>query len=494
MHPIGARLGRLIVLPVLLILGLLPGTAPAASATVAPTSLVGANSSAQIFSGPATDAYTLAVRAYVWGSPLVSAANLRLALTNPSNPFVTRPPYSPGAALDNLGFQTQLSNPNYRVGVAPNVDTLYALAWLDMDQGPFVLVTPNFGSRYYTFQMAQADSSTDVALGQRTNGSQLPRVFIYGPEYHGHVPAGMIGVESRYRYFLLAGRILVNPNVPGDYESVYDLQSQIKLVPWAKYQTGDLTGPNPAPAQQALTQPTDDPSLSLLYQLGRVMSYIRPQSPAESRLVESLRKIGLTGNGFDPSDLSSHDKAEIIQGIADAKTLIANDAVNYGTKENGWTFDFQGPRFGDDWLRRAIVAKLLIYVTIPEEALYPQATTDANGQPLNGTNAYDIHFAAGQLPPVGAFWSITLYDGSGFLVANPLNRYEIGDRTPGLIHNPDGSLDDLIQNTAPSGPLAANWLPAPAGPFYLVMRLYDPQSPILSGAWKPPAIIQVPTS
>jgi hypothetical protein len=132
-------------------------------------------------------------------------------------------------------------------------------------------------------------------------------------------------------------------------------------------------------------------------------------------------------------------------------------------------------------------------VTIPEEALYPLGRVDSDGDPLDGANAYRIHFAPGDLPPVGAFWSITMYDDAGHLVSNPINRYSIGDRTPGLVTNPDGSLDVLIRNAQPATE-AANWLPSSAGQFYLMLRLYIPRDQVLNGTWPAPAIERVPAS
>lgn len=490
-----------VVLPTLLVLGLLLGTSAVANAKKAPPSLADATSTAQIFSGPAKDPYTLAVRAYVWGYPLVNAAQVRLALTNPANPFATRPPTSAGAALDNIGFQQQLSGPT-TPGVGVNDDTLYALAWLDLSDGPFVLKTPNFGSRYYAFQMAQADESTQYSYGQRTNGSQLPPLFIYGPNYWGRVPRGMIGVRSTNRYFLIAGRILVNPNLPGDYQSVYALQQQTKLVPYWKYLLG-LSGPNTPPAQLPLISPTSTvpTSLQFLEELGTVMrnwvpdpTLGRPGMIEEIRLVQSLRRIGLTPqNGFDPIRLSGAAQAEIVQGLADGSTIIHNAALNLGVDQNGWRVDLQGPTFGDDWLLRAAVAVEEPYINLPQEALYPVASVDSSGNQLTGTNAYDIHLAPGQLPPVGAFWSVTLYNQAGSLVANPLNKYSVGSLTPGLVTNPDGSLDIRIQNTEPASG-RANWLPAPAGPFYLILRLYIPSASVLNGTWEPPPIVEVPAS
>ena len=155
--------------------------------------------------------------------------------------------------------------------------------------------------------------------------------------------------------------------------------------------------------------------------------------------------------------------------------------------------NYQGPRFGTDWLLRAGVVLDQRNVTVPEEALYPLGRVDSDGAALDGANAYRIHFAPGQLPPVGAFWSITIYDDAGRLVANPIDRYAIGDRTPGLITNRDGSQDIFIQHTQPpSGP--SNWLPAPAGRFYLMLRLYIPAPQVLDGTWRPPAIEPVTRS
>jgi hypothetical protein len=459
-----------------------------------PPNLSQATTTQEIFKGPARDPYTLAVRSYVWGFPLVSQATLRLNLTNPADPFVPRPATNPGAALNNLGLQTQLSDPTYRSGVAPNNDTLYALAWLDLAEEPFVLEAPNFGSRYYTFQMAQADTSVTVSLGQRTHGAQLPPVFIYGPSFKGRVPKGMLGVRSLNRYLGAFGRVLVDPNVPGDFEAVYALQAQMKLRPYDKWVNGE-TGPNDPPAQRPLVDPDSgiDPALAFLERLGNVLPDVELR-PREIRLVHSLDRIGLTRrDGFDPSRLTPEAKAEVIRGLADGATIVRNKSLNLGINVNGWTLNLQGPRFGNDWLLRAGVCLDQRNVNLPEEALYPVGRVDRNGEPLNGANAYRIHFAPGQLPPVDAFWSLTMYDNAGQLVPNSINRYSIGDRTTGLLPNSDGSLDILIQSTPPATG-TTNWLPSPASQFYLMLRLYIPHQNVLDGAWQPPAIEKVPAS
>jgi hypothetical protein len=464
--------------------------APVAEAQ-SPPDLSQATTTQQIFNGPAKDPYTLAVRAYVWGFPLVLSGQVRTALTNPADPFAERPPTSAGAALNNLGFQKQVSDPRLVVGPAPNNDTLYALAWVDTNTGPFVLETPDFGDRYYTFQMAQEDSSTDWSFGRRTHGSKLPPVFISGPKFKGKAPKGMLWVRSHDRYLGIFGRVLVDPNVPGDFDAVYALQAQMHLLPWAKWARGE-TEPNEAPAQRPLVDPSRgiDPTVRFLEQLGNVLPDIDPRS-SEIPLLRQLTRIGLSRrSGFSPDELTPEAKAEVVRGLADGAAIVARKTQNLGTNVNGWSFNLRGPVFGHDWLLRAAVARDLIFVVPAKEALYPSARVDGNNDTLNGANTYRLHFGAGQLPPVGAFWSITMYDNQGFLTVNPINRYSIGDRTPGLLYNPDGSLDITISNTQPATG-AANWLPSPAGQFYLVMRLYIPGQEIFNGSWSPPPVAKI---
>jgi len=179
--------------------------------------------------------HELGRKAYVWGYPLVRSAQLRANLTRPRDPGAPAEPAVASGALNAMGHARRLATPATRVGVAPNHDTLYSLAWLDLADGPFVLETPDFGTRYYTFQMGQADSSTDRSLGQRTHGGQLPAVFISGPGYSGDMPADAEQVRSRYRYLLVAGRILVDG--PSDLPAVHALQDRIKLMPWGARST-----------------------------------------------------------------------------------------------------------------------------------------------------------------------------------------------------------------------------------------------------------------
>jgi hypothetical protein len=370
------------------------------------------------------------------------------------------------------------------------VDTLYSLGALDLNSGPFVLETPDFGSRFYTFQMAYGDTTTALSLGARTHGSQLPPIYISGPNDRRPAPPGMLPVTCRTRYFQLAGRILVQPDDDEDHDAVYDLQSRIRLRTLGRHRAG-ADGANPVSEQRLLDEGSDavDPDLVPLNQLGNVLRDWIVQ-PRERHLVRSFARIGLTReHGFRPGSLPASVKSEIVRGLIDAAALVERKTHDLGTTVNGWTINYDGPEFGDDYLLRSAAAKDQIYVTVPEEAIYPVAKVDADGRPLSGEHAYRMTFAAHALPPIDAFWSITIYGrDTRPLVANAIDRYAIGDRTTGLEMDADGSLTIRIQHNEPPSEARANWLPAPAGPFHLMMRLYHPRASALDGAWVPPLV------
>lgn len=454
---------------------------------------------ASIFNGATDDPCRIAVRAYVWGYAPILATRLRQGFTQPSDPFATRNPAMAGAPLNSLGHQVRLADASLRLGVAPNIDTLYSLAWIDLQEEPFVFETPDFGSRYYTFQMGCGDSSCTLSPGARTHGRKLPAIFITGPRQGPDevraVPEGMLHVHCHTRFLLLAGRVLVQPADPGDYARVHALQKAMTLRPLSRYLAGQ-TGQNPVPSQWLLDVGAEriDPAFTPLNQLGNVLREWVIQ-PGEKALVDSFRAIGISPEeGFRPDQLNTAAREEVLRGLADGADLVEKKTHALGRTVNGWTINYRGPEFGDDYLLRAAVAKDQIYVVPPQEALYPVTKVDDAGLPLTGTQAYRMFFARDQLPPAGAFWSLTLYTRDGPLVDNPINRYAIGDRTPGLVRGSDGSLEIRIQHAAPNEGQGANWLPAPAGPFHLMMRIYWPDSKVLQGQWTPPPVERVPAA
>ncbi len=439
----------------------------------------------QLFAGESTDPYMLAVRATIWGYPLVRAAQLREKATQPSHPLAPRPKTVATAPINRIGQARDLAGPDTRIGVAPNNDTLYSLAFLDTKDGPFQLDTPNFKHRYYVFQFGEADSSTLTSFGQSSHGSNLPPIFIVGPDYRGHVPKGAQIVRSTQRYLMVAGRVLVDG--PQDLQKVHRLQDQIRLRQWLGL---NRLVQAPITSQRNLASETDDvpKGLALLADLGTVLEDWRV-SKADAGLIASLRPIGLTiDNGFRYAQLSPSVRAAMERGVADGLAIIREKTRHLGTMSGGWSTSYAGSRFGDDFLLRAAVAMDQIYVLDKDEALYPVAHLDAQGRQLDGRNTYILCFRKQDLPPVDGFWSITLYYEKGFLAANSINRYSIGDRTPGIVYGRDGSLGLLIQNEDPGADKRSNWLPAPREPFMLMMRLYRPQHRAVDAQWHPPAI------
>lgn len=446
--------------------------------------LLAARSTEEVFTRKGDDPYVLAVRAYIWGYPLVRAAQLRLNATRPDDPFALRAPSEAGAALNTLGRARQLASPATRIGVAPNNDTLYVLGFIDTARGAFVLETPDFGRRYYTIQFGQADTTTDVSLGQRTHGGRLPRVLLHGPSFRGKVPAGMIGVPSRQRYLMIAGRILVDG--PVDLPAVHALQDGIRLYPFAGH-----TADNVPSAQRPLTSPASNVPENLRWaeMIGAVLRDWRV-GPREKSLVASFRRIGISPErGFLPDRLDEAQRAAVAEGLADGAAIVRRKTEAAGHKVNGWSINYRGASFGNDFLLRAAVAMDQIYIMDAREALYASARVDAGGKALSGRNRYRLRFAPGKLPPIDAFWSVTMYHDKGFLVDNPIDRWSIGDRTPGLRHDADGSLDIVIQHDPPPPHDRANWLPAPEGGFMLLMRLYNPRAKMRDGKWKPPLVV-----
>lgn len=447
---------------------------------------------AALLGAATTDLRALAVRAYVWGFPLVSAARIRLRGTSPDDPFAPRPPVSTGAPINAWGHSRVPADPSYRAGVGINVDTLYSSARLDLADGPFLVTSPDFADRYYTFQYAFADSSGQLSIGQRTHGGQLPPVLVAGPGDQTPAPPGALEVRSPTRYLLISGRLLFRPEVEGDLAAVHRLQDALTVRTWASV-LDSRAASNPVSPQRRLVDPERpvDPALGFLEQLGNVLRDWVVEAD-DRDLVASFGRIGLSvADGFRPDRLSQPDLAEVAAGLEEGQDVVQRASLHLGETVDGWTTNLRGCRFGGDHLLRAAVARDQIFVTVPEEAIYPVGRTDSEGRPLDGASSYRIRFAADALPPAAAFWSMTMYDDDGWLVDNPLGRYGVGDRTQDLVTGADGAVEVLLSRQPPAPGDPVNWLPAPAGRFYLMLRLYLPAPAALDGRWRPPPIVRV---
>lgn len=420
---------------------------------------------------------------YVWGYPIVIAKRLRERMT--SGPQSER---SAAAPLNTFGHQQLLSDPSYRVGIAPNVDTLYSVAWLDLDSGPFVFEAPDFGARYYTFQFGYADTSSSV-VGQRTHGGQLPRVIISrSPSATiGEVRLGgsRIEVLCASRYMMIAGRIMVDPTDVGDTDVVRGLQSELVLTQAEAESESESAEAVIAPVD--LERPVGPSEGREFFQnLFQAVADVETSS-IDAGVLDMLKSFGFPGS----FDAEAKEPDSRLNEVVRAGHLAVKKGVSaVGTIRHGWMINYAGVDFGDDWWLRSAVAMAQVYINPAEEAMYPVLEVDGRGRALDGRHTYVLRFPQGQLPQVKYFWSLTMYHAEGFLVENPLGRYAIGDRSAQLRYETDGSLEIVIGYHEPSGP-ADNWLPAPAGGFRLMLRLYGPTQACLSGEWIPPAIDEV---
>ncbi len=384
--------------------------------------------------------------------------------------------------------------------VTPNSDTPYSFVFMDLRAEPFVISVPAVEKRrYYSVQLVDGNVFNYGYIGSRATGNGPGDYLVAGPDWKGEAPAGIKKVFRSSTQFSM-GLFRTQLFDAKDMPNVVKVQAGYKARPLSAYLG------KPAPAALPLPAfPKIDKELvkTDFFEYLDFALQFAPAGPEEAAIREKLARIGVgPGKTFDFKDLSLAHKAEVLLGMKAGAAKVDGKVEAIGAEVDGWRL---ASAFGDrafyhgDWLLRAAAAKAGIYGNDAVEAVYPMAKTLADGEPLDGgKHDYAITFAPGRLPPVNAFWSITMYDGkTQLLVKNPIGRYLVNSpMLPQMRKNPDGSLTIYIQKDRPAGNKAANWLPAPDGPIYLVMRLYWPKTqapsilPVGSGGWQPPAIVK----
>jgi hypothetical protein len=383
--------------------------------------------------------------------------------------------------------------------VTPNSDTPYSFLWMDLRAEPLVLSVPAVEkSRYYAVQLEDGNTFNFGYIGSRATGNEAGDYMVAGPDWKGETPAGIKKVFRSTTQFALAGyrTQLFNPE---DMPNVIKVQSGYKVQPLSAF----LKQPAP-PAPPAINFPKIDKEMvkTGFFDYLDFSLQFAPPGPEEKDIRDKLARLGIgAGKTFDFKALSPEQKAAVVEGVKAGEARIEQYLLAGEKIINGWKV---GAYFGDrdffhgNWLLRAAGAKAGIYGNDAIEATYPITKTLADGAPLDGSkHNYVLTFPAGQLPPVNAFWSVTMYDGkTQFLIKNPINRYLVNSpMLPNMKKNPDGSLTLYIQKDSPGADKEANWLPAPNDLIYLVMRLYWPKTeppsilPPGSGTWQPPAIV-----
>jgi hypothetical protein len=380
--------------------------------------------------------------------------------------------------------------------ITPNADTPYSMALLDLRAEPVVLQVPPVTDRYYVWQFVDLFGTNPHFIGSRATGSQAGTYLAAGPGWDGRTGDefdGLLPFDTDLVFVIGRTQLL-------GAEDVHDLSKVMagyKIQPLSAYR--GQSSPAPQPARWPVWNDEASRDERFIGYLNFLLSFCQPIHPSEAELMARFAQVGIgAGLPFDAGALSDEVREAIRAGVAAARGTTAVTARTIGQKVNGWmSSDVFGTRewYGGDYLLRAAAAMAGWGGNDVIEAVYPTAREDADGEPLNGAHRYQLTFTT--LPPAKAFWSVTMYDTSydgtaGYLVENPINRYLINSTTQGLVYGDDGSLTITIQREQPEEAAGkANWLPAPEGPFYLVMRIYWPEQAALDGTWTPPPVVRV---
>jgi hypothetical protein len=435
----------------------------------------------------------IAEEGFIYGLPIVMnyAAMYELAIDRNSGQFK--------APFNEINNEARVFTYKDTAVVTPNSDTPYSVVWLDLRAEPMVLSVPAVEkSRYYSVMLCDGNTFNYGYIGSRATGSEAGDYLVVGPDWKGETPAGIKKVfrSSTQQSIALYRTQLFNP---GDMPNVVKVQAGYKAQALSAY----LKQPASA-AAPAIDFPKIDKEMvkTNFFEYLNFALQFAPAGPEETDIRAKLARIGIgAGKTFEFKELSLEHKAEVLLGMKEGDTKVDQYLVTGQKNINGWKV---GSLFGDraffngDWLKRAAAAKGGIYGNDAIEAMYPMTKTLADGEVLDGSkHNYTVTFAKNQFPPVNAFWSVTMYDGkTQLLIENPINRYLINSpMLRGMKKNPDGSLTLYVQKDSPGKAKESNWLPAPDGPIYLVMRLYWPKDtppsilPAGEGTWKPPAIV-----
>lgn len=431
----------------------------------------------------------LAEEAYIYGLPIVMNYEVMYSYAVDKNSPQFKAPFN------QLHNDARVLTHKDTVIVTPNSDTPYSMGWMDLRAEPVVITVPKVDKgRYYSVQLCDGNTFNYGIFGSQTTGSEPGNYLAVGPDWQGDLPKGIKKVFRSTTQFSLA---IFRTQLAGaqDIEGVKKVQSGYRLQPLSAF----LKRPAPVPAP-VIDFPKIDKELAktnFFAYLDFALQFA-PAGPEEKALREKLATIGIGVANFDQfKAIAGKYRAQLGMGMKAGDDKVNQAVANAGEKRNGWSF--QTASFGDrahyngDWLKRAALAKAGIYGLDISEALYPMTRTLPDGEVLDASkHNYRITFAADQLPPAKAFWSLTMYDGtSQFLVENPINRYLINSpMLPSLKKNADGSITLYLQKDSPGADMESNWLPAPNGPMYTVLRLYGPQESAIKGTWKNPALVK----
>jgi hypothetical protein len=385
--------------------------------------------------------------------------------------------------------------------ITPNSDTPYSFAWMDLRAEPIILSVPAVDpKRYYSVMLCDGNTYNYGYIGTRATGSEAGDYMVVGPDWKGATPSGIKQVFRSSTQFSVAGYRTQLFNAD-DLDGVKKVQAGYKVQTLSAYL--NQTPPPPAPAIEFPKIDKELVKTNFFDYLDFALQFASAEAN-ETEIRAQLARIGVgPGKTFNFKDLPLEQKLEIGLGMKEGQKKVDDAVANAGKAINGWrvsSLPGDSAHYNGDWLMRSTTAQAGIYGNDAAEAMYPFTRVDSDGQTLDGSKSnYTLTFPPGQQPPVNAFWSLTMYDGkTQLLIENSINRYLINSpMLPSMKTNADGSLTLYIQNKSPGADKEANWLPAPDGPIYLLMRLYWPKTeapsilPAGDGTWQPPGVKRV---
>lgn len=438
--------------------------------------------------------YSLALQACICCWPVYEMQGMRAATSArkaPGQGFAGAHPESTERWCNLFTPERALLTAGKSRVVMPNNDTLYINAWLDLSAGPLVISVPDTGNRYYVLGMLDYFTNPFAHVGTRTTGNGAGSLLVSGPGWNGEPPpehqAPGRHLRSETDWVWIIGRILVDGLA--DVAAVNTLQEQFRMQTLDDWRAGR---DSPARRFDSHFPPRAQFSVDRFLAMVNDALHICPPPLRHASLVAQFAPLGIGPNTANAVTDEARNALE--RACTQAQQLLDSPEQHVfggagAPSQHGWRNPMRlGSSFGDDLLRRAFIARQGIGALETQEAAYPRCETDAAGEPLSGDRRYTLRFAPGQMPPVVAFWSITLYRASDyFLVPNPIERYSIGDRTEGLVHDADGALTITIAHAAPlDARQRANWLPAPEDRFFLCLRAYLPRPEMVDGTYRLP--------
>ena len=434
------------------------------------------------------EATKIGVEAYIYGYPLVTMEMTRRVMTNVAAPAGTHAP------MGQFLLMRKYPDASFKDVTAPNADTLYSTAWLDLAKEPFVLSIPNEEGRYFLMPMLSGWTDVYAVPGKRTTGTKAQTYAITGPNWQGRLPDGLTEIKAPTNMVWILGRTYCT-GTPADYQACHAIMDKYQLMPLSAYGKPYTPAAGKVDPMIDMKTPVRDQvgKLDTTAYFGLLARLMKENPPAknDANMLAQMAKIGIVpGQEVDVSKLPEA-VAKRIPGLAQKQ--IMGHFKTAGTNAKGWVFTTNTGVYGTDYLQRALITAIGLGANRPQDAVYPTSEVDAEGQPYSGANKYVMRFPKGQTPPVNGFWSLTMYNGEYFFVDNLLNKYTVSPRND-LKYNVDGSLDIYIQHESPGKDKEANWLPAPAGKFVLMMRLYWPKEnapSIIDGTWTPPPVRQI---